>query len=70
MVRPTLSLDGLGVIYLPLMTNMIWYGTKEMEIRYWMKQMNKFNILEMKMVFDFKKKDEKNGFFFKRGKLL
>jgi hypothetical protein len=34
-----------------------------------MKQMKKFDVLEMKMVFDCKKKDEKNGFFFDRGKL-
>ena len=40
-----------------------------MKITCWMKQMKKFDVLEIKMVFDCKKKDKKNEFFFDKGKL-
>jgi len=49
---------------LPLITSRILYRTKDMKITCWLKQVKKFDVLEMKMIFDCKKKDEKMDFSF------
>jgi len=55
MVMFRLPFDEFG--NLSLMINMIWlYGMRKMKITCWMKEIKKFDVIEMKMIIDCNKK--------------